>query len=65
MLELMEGCTGQQPRIDRLPVQKGDMRHTYADTSAAADALGFRPRMSLKSGIEEEFEWLAKAVVAT
>ena len=48
-----------------MPVQKGDMRHTYADTSAAADALGFRPSMSLKGGIEEECKWLTKAMVAT
>ena len=62
VLELMTACTGQQPRIDRLPVQKGDMRHTYADTSAAADALGFMPSVSLKQGIEEEFEWLASTI---
>ena len=62
VLELMTACTGQQPRIDRLPVQKGDMRHTYADTSAAADALGFMPSVSLKQGIEEEFEWLVSTI---
>ena len=62
VLELMTACTGQQPRIDRLPVQKGDMRHTYADTSAAADALGFMPSVSLKQGIEEEFEWLVSTL---
>ena len=62
VLELMAACTGQQPRIDRLPVQKGDMRHTYADTSTAADALGFMPSVSLKQGIEEEFEWLVSTL---
>ena len=62
VIELMAACTGQQPRIDRLPVQKGDMRHTYADTSAAAAALGFKPSMSLKRGIEEECAWLANTI---
>ena len=65
VIELMATCTGRQPRIDRLPLQKGHMRHTYADTSAAADELGFKPSMPLKSGIEEECKWLANAMVAT
>ena len=65
VLELMAACTGQQPRIDRQPVQKGDMRHTYADTSAAANALGFAPNVSLKHGIEKEFEWLENTMAVT
>ena len=65
VVDLMAACTGRQPRIDRLPVQKGDMRHTYADTTAAADALGFTPSVSLERGIKEECEWLANAVATT
>jgi len=60
VLELMAVCTGKQPRIDRSPVQKGDMRDTYADTSAARASLGFSPAVSLEAGIKEEYQWISK-----
>jgi UDP-glucose 4-epimerase len=62
VLELMAGYTGTQPTIDRHPVQKGDMRDTYADTTAARAALGFEPAVSLEAGIEAEYRWIAKSV---
>jgi len=58
VLELMTACTGRSPRIDRQPVPKGDMRDTYADTSAARAALGFEPTVSLAEGIEAEYRWI-------
>ncbi len=62
VLELMAACTGTRPRIDRHPAQKGDMRDTYADTTAARRALGFAPTVSLESGIEDEYKWISNAV---
>ena len=62
VLELMAACTGQEPRIERMPVQLGDMRDTYADTTAARDTLGFAPSVSLGAGIEAEYEWISNAV---
>ena len=64
VLRLMATCTGREPRIERLPVQLGDMRDTYADTRAARDTLGFDPTVSLASGIEAEYEWISNAVTA-
>ena len=40
--------TGKPVTIQREPEQKGDMRHTYADTSLARRDLGFAPRVSLE-----------------
>ena len=62
VLELMTACTGTRPRIERHPVQKGDMRDTYADTTAARRALGFAPTVSLEGGIEAEYQWISNAV---
>jgi len=64
VLRLMATCTGREPSIERLPVQLGDMRDTYADTRAARDTLGFDPTVSLASGIEAEYEWISNAVTA-
>lgn len=64
VLRLMAACTGREPRVERMPVQVGDMRDTYADTGAARDTLGFNPTVSLASGIEAEYEWISNAVTA-
>ena len=64
VLRLMAACTGREPRIERMPVQRGDMRDTYADTRAARDTLGFNPSVSLASGIQAEYKWISNAVTA-
>jgi nucleoside-diphosphate-sugar epimerase len=38
--------------------QKGDVKHTYADTSKAQAELSFEPRTALEQGIDREAEWL-------
>jgi nucleoside-diphosphate-sugar epimerase len=38
--------------------QKGDVRHTYADTSRARAELSFEPKMKLEKGIEMQVEWM-------
>jgi UDP-glucose 4-epimerase len=38
--------------------EKGDVRHTYADTSRARRELGFEPGTTLEEGIEREAEWM-------
>lgn len=39
-------------------VQKGDVRHTYADTTAARRDLGFDPKVGLKEGLAREARWV-------
>ena len=35
----------------RLPVQRGDVRHTAADTSTARSGFGYEPRVTLREGL--------------
>ena len=65
VLDLMAATTGRVPRISREPVQKGDMRDTYADTTLARRDLGFTPSVGLADGIKAEHEWLSTAPVVT
>ena len=44
--------------IDRQERQKGDARHTSADTTAAQDELGFSPAVSVEEGIARQTDWL-------
>jgi nucleoside-diphosphate-sugar epimerase len=39
--------------VVRLPVQRGDVRHTAADTSVARDAFGYVPSVGLEQGLSQ------------
>jgi nucleoside-diphosphate-sugar epimerase len=58
VFEMIGRVSGRTPRITVDPVQKGDMRHTYADTSLAQADLGFKPTVGLEEGIAAEYTWL-------
>ena len=58
VLEIIGRVTGRQPVIQREAEQKGDMRHTYADTELARADLAFRPTTDLERGLAAEFSWL-------
>jgi len=49
---------GREPMVENLEVQKGDVRHTAADTSRARAAFGYAPRVPLKIGLEREVAWV-------
>jgi len=58
VLDLIGRVTGRQPLIAREAEQKGDMRHTYADTALARAELAFLPTTDLERGLAAEFSWL-------
>jgi UDP-glucose 4-epimerase len=58
VLRLIEQISGTPLRIHREEAQKGDMRDTSADTSAARRDLGFRSRVALAEGLVREWDWL-------
>jgi len=58
VLAMIERVTGRRPRVNVDAVQKGDMRHTYADTSRAQADLGYAPAVGLEQGLAAEYQWL-------
>jgi nucleoside-diphosphate-sugar epimerase len=50
--------TGRRPRVNVDSAQKGDMRHTYADTSRAREDLGYASTVGLEQGLAAEYQWL-------
>jgi nucleoside-diphosphate-sugar epimerase len=59
VLLMIGRVSGREPKRTDLPAQKGDMRHTFADTTRARTALGFSPRVGLEEGLTAEHQWLA------
>jgi UDP-glucose 4-epimerase len=62
VLGILGRVAGRQPLVQRDSAQKGDMRHTYADTSRAQADLGFAPAVSLEDGLAAEYQWLANTL---
>jgi nucleoside-diphosphate-sugar epimerase len=58
VLDMVGRVTGRRPIIQPEAAQKGDMRHTYADTSLARRDLGFAPTIALEEGLAAEHQWL-------
>ena len=61
VLRLVGEITGRPLQIQREESQKGDMRDTFADTTAAARDLGFRSTVALPEGLAREWQWLGEA----
>jgi nucleoside-diphosphate-sugar epimerase len=59
VLELIGRVGGRTPLVTVDAAQKGDMRHTYADTSLARADLAFAPSVSLEQGLAAEYQWLS------
>ncbi len=62
VLAMVGRVSGRRPQIPLDPAQKGDMRHTYADTRLASSDLGFAPAVDLEQGLAAEYQWLRETV---
>jgi UDP-glucuronate 4-epimerase len=58
VLARIEAVTGRRLQVEHAGPQKGDMRDTFADTSAAERDLGFRSSVRLDDGLAREWDWL-------
>ncbi len=58
VLEMIGRVSGRRPLVSVDPAQKGDMRHTYADTRLARTDLGFVPAVHLEEGLTAEYQCL-------
>jgi len=58
VLRTIERVTGLTLAITRDEAQKGDMRDTFADTTAAKRDLAFQPTVTLPEGLAREWAWI-------
>lgn len=60
VISIIGELQGSPLKVNRESVQKGDVRHTWADISRAAANLGFHPQTGLLEGLKAEREWLLR-----
>ena len=57
VLEMIARVVGRRPLLTFDSAQKGDMRHTFADTRLARVDLGFVPLVGLEHGLAAQYRW--------
>jgi nucleoside-diphosphate-sugar epimerase len=58
VLETMEEIVGKPIKRNHIEKAMGDARHTAADVSKAQRILGYQPKVSLREGLIQEWEWV-------
>ncbi len=58
VLRLVEEVSGKPSRVREERAQKGDMRDTFADTTAACRDLAFRSTIRLREGLARQWAWI-------
>jgi len=58
VLDTMSEIVGKPVKRHHIERAKGDARHTSADVSKAQKILGYQPQISLKEGLQQEWEWI-------
>src|SRR5690348_11661201 len=53
----LERALGRKAKLEMKPMQPGDVKATYADTTALAKAVGFAPSTPLDVGLTRFAEW--------
>lgn len=57
LLQLIGRLARREAHLRFCPEQRGDVRHTGADTTAAREHFGYRPRVTLEEGLARQVEW--------
>ena len=58
VLDTMEEIVGKPIKKNHIEKAMGDARHTAADVSKAQRILGYQPKVSLREGLMQEWEWV-------
>jgi len=58
VLDLLGRVMNRRLDVRFVEPQKGDVTHTFADTSLAARELGYAPTTPLEDGLVREAEWV-------
>ena len=60
-LGLIEQVVGEKLKVKWDDFHRGDMHHTYADTTKAQRELHFVPQVELEVGIKQQYQWMLSA----
>ncbi|RDI97063.1 NAD-dependent epimerase [Dyella solisilvae] len=56
-IEVLEQCLGRKANMELLPLQPGDVPDTEADVTDLIQAVGYRPQVSVETGVDNFVRW--------
>ena len=56
-IRTMEKAAGKKAILEMYPMQQGDVKTTYADTSDLYQTVGYKPATNLEEGVSKFMEW--------
>ena len=56
-VRVLAGALGVEPKLELLPMQRGDMTSTCADVTDLERAVGYRPSTSIEAGLAKFVDW--------
>jgi UDP-glucuronate 4-epimerase len=56
-INALEDCLGKKAKMDMLPMQPGDVPATAADVTRLQNAVDFRPKTEVETGIAKFVDW--------
>ena len=57
MIDTIAETLGVKPKINKLPMQPGDVDRTFADITKAKKMIGYEPKTTFKEGIQKFVDW--------
>jgi nucleoside-diphosphate-sugar epimerase len=57
MVSTIARVVGREAKIERGPMQPGDVQRTWADLTRSTAELGFRPTTSFEEGVRRQWAW--------
>lgn len=60
LISILERELGRSAKMDRQPLQPGDVAQTYADITKARRLLGYNPQTQIEEGIHRFVKWMEK-----
>lgn len=57
-IHTLEEALGRKAQMEMLPMQKGDVYTTYADTSRLEQDMHYKPKVELEEGVQRFIEWI-------
>ncbi len=58
MIDTIAAVVGKPAKINRMPMQPGDVDRTYADITRSKAELGYEPTTTLAEGIARQWAWM-------
>ncbi|MGH7244666.1 MAG: GDP-mannose 4,6-dehydratase [Phycisphaerales bacterium] len=58
MVDAIAKVVGKPARIERVPMQAGDVMATWADPTRSRTELGYEPKTTFEAGLARQWEWL-------